>query len=158
MKRCGNELQPSGYEEDFLLLSSTLLSLYRQIQSRLEGVPAVRSGTREELLRRAEIGSEFIHSQASGPLRASCLSRYHFHRVFTQVFEMTLHRSLTRIRLARVHSALSSRNTCCRRLRRRRFQQSLLLSFLQFRWLRVTIHLAGRAAESSWDRPCCQEI
>ena len=112
MKRCSSELQPSGYEEDFLLLSSTLLSLYRQIQSRLERVPAVRSGTREELLRRVEIGREFIHSKASGPLsldtvaRASCLSRYHFHRVFTQVFEMTPHTYLTRIRLARAHSAL----------------------------------------------------
>jgi AraC-like DNA-binding protein len=112
VKRCSSELQPSGYEEDFLLLSNTLLGLYRQIQSRLERVPAVKSGTRAELLRRVEIGREFMHSHADGPLsletvaRVSCLSRYHFHRVFTQVFEMTPHAYLTRIRLARAHSAL----------------------------------------------------
>ena|SRR5690242_10310542 len=107
-----SELQPSGYEEDFLLLSNTLLGVYQQIQSRIERVPAVKSGTRAELLKRVEIGREFIHSHADGPLsletvaRAACLSRYHFHRVFTQVFEMTPHAYLTRIRLARAHSAL----------------------------------------------------
>jgi AraC family transcriptional regulator len=111
-RRCSSELLPSSFEEDFLLLSNSLLGLYRQIQSRLARVPAVKSGTRAELLRRVEIGREFIHSHADGPLsletvaRASCLSRYHFHRIFTQVFGKTPHAYLTQIRLARAHSAL----------------------------------------------------
>src|SRR5262245_35513676 len=93
-ERCSNELQPSGFEEEFLLLSNSLLGLYEQIRSRMARVPALKAGTRAELLRRVEIGREFIHSHADGQVslqavaRASCLSRYHFHRVFTQVFEM----------------------------------------------------------------------
>src|SRR4030095_7538541 len=48
-RRCRNELQPSSFEEDFLLLSNSLLGLYRQIRSRMARVPALRSSTREEL-------------------------------------------------------------------------------------------------------------
>jgi AraC family transcriptional regulator len=112
VRRCTNELKPSGFEEDFLLLSNSLLRLYEQIQSRLARVPALKAGTRKELLRRVEIGREFMHGHADGPLsletvaKASCLSRYHFHRVFTQVFGKTPHKYLTQIRLARAHSAL----------------------------------------------------
>jgi AraC-like DNA-binding protein len=105
-------LTPSGFEEDFLMLSNRLLHLYAQIQSRLARVPALKASTREELLRRVETGREFMHSYADGPLsldavaKTSCLSRYHFHRVFTQVFQKTPHAYLTQVRLARAHSAL----------------------------------------------------
>lgn len=111
-RRCSCELQPSSFEEDFLLLSNSLLALYRQISSRMARVPAVKSSTREELFRRLETGREYIHSHADGPLsletvaRTACLSRYHFHRVFTHVFERTPHAYLTEIRLARAHSLL----------------------------------------------------
>jgi AraC-like DNA-binding protein len=111
-RRCSAELQPSGFEEGFLLLSAKLLHFYGEIQSRLARVPALKASTREELLRRVETGREFIHAQAGGPLsldavaKASCLSRYHFHRVFTQVFGKTPHTYLTEVRLARARSAL----------------------------------------------------
>jgi AraC family transcriptional regulator len=112
-RRCRNELQPSSFEEDFLLLSNSLLGLYRQIRSRIARVPALRSSTREELFRRIEVGREYIHGHADGPVslehvaRAACLSRYHFHRIFTQVYEKTPHHYLTDIRLARAQSLLS---------------------------------------------------
>lgn len=113
-RRCGGELQPSGFEEDFLLLSKALLLLYEQIRSQVDRVPAAKPSTRQELLRRLEVGREFIHSYANGPLslntvaRQACLSRYHFHRLFTQVFGKTPHSYLTGVRLSRAHSLLRS--------------------------------------------------
>jgi len=113
-RRCASELQPSGFEEDFLLLSKSLLLLYRQIRSQVARVPAAKASTREELFRRLEVGREYIHSYASGPLslhavaREACVSRYHFHRLFTHVFQKTPHAYLTAVRLARAHSLLRS--------------------------------------------------
>ena len=111
---CSREIQPSGFEEDFLLLSKSLLLRYEQIRLQVSRVPAVRSSTREELFRRLEIGKEYIHGHVEAPVsldelsRAACLSRYHFHRAFTQVFQKTPHTYLTEVRLARAHSLLRS--------------------------------------------------
>jgi AraC-like DNA-binding protein len=112
--RCANQIQPSGFEEDFLLLSSSLLALDEQMKLRMSRVPARRSSTREELFRRLEIGREYMHSHIEEPVsleelsRAACLSRYHFHRAFTQVFQKTPHTYLTELRLARAHALLRS--------------------------------------------------
>jgi AraC-like DNA-binding protein len=113
-KRCRMQLFPSGFEEDFLLLSHELLRFYREIAVRVARIPALRAGTREELFRRIETGREYLHSYAGGAVsldavaRAACLSRYHFHRTFTQAFGQTPHAYLTEIRLARAHSLLQS--------------------------------------------------
>src|SRR5215813_8361243 len=112
--RCRMQLLPSGVEEDFLLLSRELLEFYREIAARIARIPAIRPGTREELFRRIEIGREYLHSHVEGGVsldtvaRAACLSRYHFHRTFTQAFGQTPHDYLTGIRLARAHSLLQS--------------------------------------------------
>jgi AraC family transcriptional regulator len=111
-ERCGAQLLPSSFEEDFLLLSRELLLLYRQMVARIARVPALKPATREELFRRIEAGREYLHSYGEGAVsleavaRAACLSRYHFHRAFTQVFGRTPHAYLTGIRLARAQTLL----------------------------------------------------
>jgi len=116
-RRCSAELQPSSYEEDFLLLAKNLVLLYRQVQEQMARVPALKSSTREELYRRLDMGREYIHSFANEPLSLeavaseACLSRYHFHRAFTQVFKKTPHAYLTEVRLARAQSLLRSGTT-----------------------------------------------
>jgi len=113
-KRCSAELQPSSFEEDFLLLSNSLLTFYEHIRAQIARVPAAKASTREELFRRLERGREFIHGQADGPLsldtvaRTACLSPFHFHRVFTQVFEKTPHAYVTEVRLARARALIQS--------------------------------------------------
>jgi AraC-like DNA-binding protein len=111
-QRCAGQLQPSAFEEDFLLLANRLLLLYRQVQSKMARIPALKSSTREELFRRLDAGREYVHSHVEEPVslervaRAACLSRYHFHRAFTQVFQKTPHTYLTEVRLARAHALL----------------------------------------------------
>jgi len=113
-KRCRVELQPSSFEEDFLLLSHALLTFYDHINTQMARVPAAKAATREELFRRLERGREFIHGHADGPLsldtvaKEACLSPFHFHRVFTQVYQKTPHGYITDVRLARARSLIES--------------------------------------------------
>ena len=113
-RRCSAELQPSSFEEDFLMLSVELLRLYAEIRAQMSRLPALKSSTREEVFRRLQRAREYLHGNLDAPVslehtaRAACLSRYHFHRAFTQTFGKTPHAYLTDLRLARAHGLLRS--------------------------------------------------
>src|SRR5262245_785451 len=51
-ERCAAGLQPSSFEEDFLVLSETLVLLYEEISEQISRVPATKASTRKELFRR----------------------------------------------------------------------------------------------------------
>jgi len=116
-ERCSRELQPSSFEEDFLVLSAGLVVLYEEITTQIAKVPAARASTREELFRRLQHAREYIHGCADQPIslkdvaREACLSRYHLHRAFTRVFRQTPHAYLTRLRLERAHAFLKAGRT-----------------------------------------------
>jgi len=111
-ERCHDQLQPSSFEEDFLVLSKQLLALYKEITIQISRVPAVKASTRKELFRRLEIAREYLHSGADERIslervgREACLSPYHLHHSFVEVFKQTPHRYLTSVRLERAHSLL----------------------------------------------------
>jgi AraC-like DNA-binding protein len=115
--RCRHELQPSGFEEDFLILSERLLLLYKEIRSQVSRVPAVKSSTREELFRRLQIACEYLHGNLHSRVsldaiaHEACISPYHLHRSFRRVFKMTPHAYLTRLRLERARALLQAGNT-----------------------------------------------
>src|SRR5262249_12884489 len=67
-KRCSAEIQPSSFEEDFLLLSQKLVLLYDEITAQIARVPAMRAGTRGELYRRLQIAREHMHGAVDQPL------------------------------------------------------------------------------------------
>ena len=75
-------------------------------------MPLVRASTREEVKRRLERGVAFIHANVEQPItaadvaRESCLSRFHFHRLFTTIYGETPHRYMARLRLERARSML----------------------------------------------------
>lgn len=111
-ERCARELQPSSFEEDFLILSKSLISLYREITAQVTRVPAAKASTREELFRRLQVAREYLHSNGDRRIsleevaRQACISRYHLHRAFTRVFRQTPHAYVTALRLARAHLLL----------------------------------------------------
>ena len=113
-RRCTLTLAPSGFEEEFLVLTAELLHVYQHIRDQVNRVPAARNSTREELFRRLLIGREYFHSHGFGPVsltdaaRAACISPFHFHRGFTHAFGETPHSYLTNLRLARAHGMLQS--------------------------------------------------
>jgi AraC-like DNA-binding protein len=116
-KRCSLELQPSSFEEDFLILSAELVMLYNEIIAQIARVPAARASTREELFRRLQHAREYIHGCADQQIslkevaREACLSRYHLHRAFTRVFKQTPHAYLTGLRLEKAHAFLKTGRT-----------------------------------------------
>ena len=113
-RRCSTELQPSSFEEDFLVIAQKALFVYRQIQTGIARVPAAKASTRAELYRRLETAREYMHGNLRGRVslediaREACLSRYHLHRTFKQVFGSTPHAYLTTLRLERARSLLQA--------------------------------------------------
>lgn len=111
-KRCLPALQPSSFEQDFLVLACHLLSLYEEVREKMARLPVVKASTRQELFRRLELAREFLHSRLSDPVsleeaaRSAALSGYHFHRAFRQVHGLTPHTYLTELRLARAKDLL----------------------------------------------------
>jgi AraC-like DNA-binding protein len=113
-KRCSTGLQPSSFEEDFLLLSDRLLMLYQEITAQIARVPATKASTRKELFRRLQLAREYMHSRADQSIslkdvaREAYLSPYHLHRAFTKAFRQTPHTYLTSLRLERAHAILKA--------------------------------------------------
>ena len=116
-KRCSKELQPSSFEEDFLILSQQLVMLYKEITAAISRVPATKASTRQELFRRLQLAKEYMHGCADESVslknvaREACLSPYHLHRAFTRVFRQTPHGYLTALRLQRAYAFLKSGRT-----------------------------------------------
>ena len=111
-ERCSAQLQPSSFEEDFLILSQELTALHEDIADQIARVPAARRSTQEELFRRLQRAREFLHSKVSEKVSLedvageACLSRYHLHRAFVRTFRKTPHGYLTTLRLNRARSLL----------------------------------------------------
>jgi AraC family transcriptional regulator len=111
-RRAAGELAPSASEEAFLQAAARLLRFYKEVRAQMARLPAVKTGTREELYRRLLIAKEYVHSHRDDAVsleavaRAACLSRYHFHRAFTETFRSTPHAYITELRLRRAHALL----------------------------------------------------
>lgn len=90
-----------------LRVARELVLLDSRTRDEAARVPAARPATREELYRRLRRGREFMLSchdqqiQLSDIARASCLSAWHFHRLYRETFHETPHAFLTRLRLER---------------------------------------------------------
>src|SRR5262249_43289775 len=75
--------------EDFLLLARDLIILGRKTHRCINALPAQKASTRSA--------------------REACISTFHFHRVFTRLFDMTPHEYVTRIRMEVAADLLKSR-------------------------------------------------
>jgi AraC-like DNA-binding protein len=105
-----------GMEEGFTKLAVEMVREYQRTDQAIARLPALRQSTREELYRRVLRGQDFMlssldgHARLATMARAACMSPFHFHRVFTNIFGETPHRYLTRIRLKRAAHLLSHSN------------------------------------------------
>jgi AraC family transcriptional regulator len=103
----GAEITSDEWEEWFIGIGATLVTAQRDLIARAEKLPALKGSTRMELCRRVLRGRDVLLSSTNGsvPLnllaREACMSPYHFHRTFRQLFGMTPHALLTHHRLQR---------------------------------------------------------
>ena len=99
----------SGAMQDAALAVVNRSSALTRMSKRL---PAARSGTRRELVRRLHQARDFMRSGFGGSLslaqvaREACLSPFHFHRSFRTCFGETPHQFVIRLRLDRAAARL----------------------------------------------------
>jgi len=107
------QANPESLEDGFLLAARELLRFRSELRQSAARVPALRSATRTELFRRLTIARSMIEGSLDEALNldqiasAACLSPYHLHRLFTQVFGETPHRYAVRRRLERAKRLLA---------------------------------------------------
>jgi len=110
----GGGLGAGECEDWFLRLARQMAREERSAERSAARLPAVREATRRELYRRVLRGRDYLLSQAAegatlgDAAGAACLSRFHFHRAFTQAFGITPHQAVTRHRLERAATLLAA--------------------------------------------------
>ena len=98
--------------ESFYTLALQLVRTRRDADARVAQLPSVRASTRDELARRLEVATSYLHANCTRGVsvaeaaRAACLSPFHFHRLFTRFHGVTPHRYLSRLRLERARAQL----------------------------------------------------
>lgn len=101
------------WEEQFYELLVKMLLIHRKIYKEVEKLPSIKFSTKTELYKRVWKAKEFIDSCFKESLSLSrisseaCISRYHFLRVFKEIFNETPHQYITRKRLEGAADLLS---------------------------------------------------
>lgn len=103
-------------EDQFFAVAHAMLRVRGIRERHAAQIPAKKSATRRELYKRLLRGKDFLDSFHDQELRldevarAACLSSYHFHRLFHQIFGDTPNQYLQRKRLARACALLRGTN------------------------------------------------
>lgn len=99
-------------EQHLCALLIELLKEQKDIQSTIEQLPSVRFSTRQEMYKRVSKARDYMHSCYGDDINietlanVACLAPFHFLRTFKQVFQITPHQMLTKIRLEQAQNLL----------------------------------------------------
>lgn len=114
------ERDENWLEEQLLRLLDSMLTLEAGAAGAIDRINAARVSTRRELARRLRWAADFIQSSHAEPLTlaamaamaaVACLSRYHFVRLFGQLFGTTPHAFLTHKRARAAQRLIASGET-----------------------------------------------
>jgi AraC family transcriptional regulator len=100
------------FEDQFLEVAAALFRVHGEAGKHAAMIPAKKYSTRLELYRRLLRGKDYMDSFSGGRIhleevsRQACLSPYHFHRLFREVFCETPNQYLQRKRLANARRLL----------------------------------------------------
>jgi AraC-like DNA-binding protein len=103
---CAGHASGVWLEDRFHELAGALIELDCKVARAIEGVAAIRAGTRKELYRRLHRGRDYLSACYASPVtvvsaaRAAKLSPAHFHRQFKALFHQTPMQFLQDTRLA----------------------------------------------------------
>ena len=99
-------------EDQFLSVAAALCKVHGEAGKRVATIPAKKHSTRVELYRRLLRGKDYMDSFCGGQrhldevAHRACLSPYHFHRLFREVFRRTPNQYLQLKRLANARRLL----------------------------------------------------
>jgi AraC family transcriptional regulator len=109
-----NEAAQLRKEELLADLMSQLLQQQRNVYAIAAKLPPVKLSTRMELYKRLSMAHDYIHThyrqepELDEIAGAACLSRYHFLRLFKEVYGITPHQYITQLRIASAQKLLKS--------------------------------------------------
>lgn len=101
-------------EEKLIELMSVLISENNNDKKLKDQLPAIKTSTREEIMKRLLVSVDFIHSEYQQSISiddlaaTSCLSKFHFLRLFKVAFNTTPHQLLSEIRVSRAIALLKT--------------------------------------------------
>ena len=99
------EASPMRLEEELSKLIETLLSEEMKLRNIARSLPAIKRATREEIIKRLSCATDLIYATYDRPLTldemaaASCLSKFHFLRLFRVAFGKTPGQFLDELRI-----------------------------------------------------------
>jgi len=105
----GNDLLA---EEKLFELMLILLREQTQILRDTATIPTIKKSTREEIMKRLFLATDYIYSYSDVDLNLdqlaaiSCLSKFHFLRLFKVAFRQTPHQFITAVKLSRAKELL----------------------------------------------------
>jgi AraC family transcriptional regulator len=108
-------MEPLELDEKLAFLITLLLLEEQHLKASSMALPALKKSTREEILNRLLRATDYIYSHYDQPIdletlaSASCLSRFHFLRLFKAAFQFTPYQFLTKVRIQKAKTLLADK-------------------------------------------------
>lgn len=102
------------WEEHFYELLEKMILVHRNVYKTVEKLPPVKLSTKTDLYKRISRAKEYIDANFTEPLTLegisgeACISRYHFLRLFKEVFSETPYQYISRLRIRKAVALLTS--------------------------------------------------
>jgi AraC family transcriptional regulator len=109
------ELTDLMTEELLAELLGYLLDIQSDIQNTVQDINTAKSATKQEIYSRLTIATDYIHSFYNKEItleelaQKACMSKFHFLRLFKEVYKSTPHQYITTIRLKKAEKLLQKR-------------------------------------------------
>lgn len=106
------ENNPLYLEEKLYELLTLIITRENHVRKMISQLPALRHSTRMEIFQRLLTATDYIYSFYDRPLSldelasASCLSKFHFLRLFKIAFKKTPHQFITEVRITKAKELL----------------------------------------------------
>jgi AraC family transcriptional regulator len=163
----GNRATPGWHNEIFYRIATALMQAHGELGSRIARLPALRSTTRTEMMRRLHLALDLIHSSYASPLTleqmasAALFSAYHFLRAFRTAYGRTPHQYLTALRIERACSLLRTTDLGIAEIGRRvgfEYPTSFTLLFRQHMGVAPSVFRAPSPQPSGYAEHCVVPI